>query len=167
MQLAATPFALRLEEDDVHTHALRAAIQSRQLPGITLLRAESPPPASSRSVCVRPARLSEADLAKMLSSAGLLQSSAPDIHRMTRGHPGVVRDDIRHRGLPSDLTTAQRSLLAAVSTEPRSLYVLARCLGLSEHDLLDLAEPLLERGLLEARDGGAALLAVLPRSLQQ
>lgn len=166
-QLAAAPFALRLEEGDAHTHALCAALQSRRLPGITLLRAEHPPPESSRSICVRTAPLSEADVAEMLSSAGLLPGSAPDIHRMTRGHPGVVRDYIRCRGLPSDLTGAQRSLLDAVSTGPRSLHALARRLGLSEHDLLDLAEPLIGRGLLEARDGGATLLAVRPRSLLQ
>ena len=34
---------------------------------------------------------------------------------------------------------------------------------LGEHDLLDIAAPLLERGLLEERDGGRALVALLPR----
>ncbi|MFT5679348.1 MAG: hypothetical protein ACI8RZ_000252 [Myxococcota bacterium] len=164
-RLAQAPFALRLEATDPHTADLCAAIQRESCPGITLIRAESPPPDLPPSACVQPTRLEEGDIANMLEIAGQFPGLALDVHRITRGHPGVVRDYILRRGLPSDLTASQRALLTAVTTGPRSPYVLAGRLGLSEHALLDIAEPLIERGLLEERGGGATLVAVLPRPL--
>ncbi len=166
-RLSERPFAMRLEATGDHTAPLCAAILEERPPGITLVRSEAPLPGLPLDGCLQPTRLEESDIANMLEVASQFPGFAPDVHRITRGHPGVVRDYILRRGLPSDLSAAQRSLLSAVSTGPRSPYVLAMRLGVGEHELLDLAEPLIERGLLEEHDGGASLVAVLPRPLRR
>jgi hypothetical protein len=70
---------------------------------------------------------------------------------------GAVHLDTRlpARAPPPDGDTAR--LLDALASGPLPLPDLARRLGLGPHDVLDLAEPLLERGRLVEADGGARL----------
>ena len=55
------------------------------------------------------------------------------------------------------LTAAGRALLAAVTDGPVSIAELASALEMGAHALLDVAEPLLDAGLLVEVDDGASL----------
>ena len=78
----------------------------------------------------------------------------------TRGLPSAVRAYVGPSVTPDPkLTDEQRRLLDATRAGARSLEDLAAGLGLSEHALVDLAEELLDMGLLVEIDDGAALAA--------
>jgi biotin operon repressor len=74
--------------------------------------------------------------------------------------PSAVRAYVGPTGATNPvLTDNQRRLLDATRGGARSVEDLAAGLGLSEHALVDLAEELLDKGLLVEVDDGAALAA--------
>jgi hypothetical protein len=81
------------------------------------------------------------------------------VHRRSKGLPGRVLQQMQPALEAASLDQSQLSILDATSAGPVRLPELARRLGLGEHQLVDIAEPLLDRGLLVEIDDGAALSA--------
>ncbi len=81
------------------------------------------------------------------------------LHRVTRGLPGALVGQLRRSRRPSSLSEQERELLEATAEAAVPIPELAERLSLSELALVDLAEPLLDRGLLVEIDGGASLRA--------
>ena len=77
--------------------------------------------------------------------------------RRSRGHPGTLLSLLSDA--PQPVAPGVRRLLEALGRERLLLETLAERLGLSDHALLDVAEPLLDQGVLEASENGAELWA--------
>ena len=75
----------------------------------------------------------------------------------TQGHPAAVW---AHLGFPQTVPAAVdrgHLLLNALKAGPRSVQMLSSLLGISEHGLLDMAEPLLNRGAIIELENGELL----------
>jgi hypothetical protein len=92
----------------------------------------------------------------MLDLVGEDRRRAKGVHHASRGLPSAVLGLVRKDPLPDDLSPKERALLRAAAVASIRVEKAARQLGMSEHALLDLAEPLLDRGLLTEVDEGSA-----------
>ncbi|MEL6342352.1 MAG: serine/threonine-protein kinase [Myxococcota bacterium] len=159
----AGPSALSINADHPDAQDLHRAMLATWLPGLILM------PSQERLPWIHPndqfeiPPLEPRTVRRLLSLAGLNPDHARDITRMTRGMPGLVEDHILRQSLPSDLSPLERSLLMATRLEPRPVHTLAMRVGVGEHDLLDIADPLIDRGLLIEAEGGRCLRAVPAR----
>lgn len=150
------PSVVTLDARDEEVPGVAARLFTRRVPGLVLVRAERPLPAlinlGARHVAA-PA-LREADIALLVQHQGLDPDDAPELLRLSGGRPGALRAVLSRRALPGDVSAPERQLLLETSEGPVSVVELATRLQLSEHDLLDVADPLLDRGLLaESADG--------------
>jgi hypothetical protein len=127
-------------------------------PGLILIRSNRPvKELEDRGVVhMSPPPLSIEELGIWLDFEGTDRRQASTIHKRTRGLPGAVAGVLGRNPVPTDLDAMSQSLLEATHRGPVTVEDLAQ-LGISEHALLDLAEPLLDRGLLTEVDKGAAL----------
>lgn len=134
----------------------------RKLPVLVVVRSERPL-MSLTAVGARhisPPRLTEKQVTALLEHQSGDVRRAKEIVQRTRGLPSAVRAYVGPTGATNPvLTDNQRRLLDATRGGARSVEDLAAGLGLSEHALVDLAEELLDKGLLVEVDDGAALAA--------
>ena len=106
---------------------------------------------------IRVVPLSKPEIQTILSWFGEGLDRLDQIHQESQGHPAAVW---AHLGFTEELKPINDSrlrLMASLSEQPRSIELLSRQLGISEHQLLDLAEPMLEQGLLIELDDGRYL----------
>ncbi len=135
-------------------------ILSADLPWLVLVRADRPLPSlvalGSRQVV--PSPLDREAISVLLEHYGQPTADAEVLLERTAGLPGEVRSCIREATQPHrSMNRLQRGLLDAVADGPMRLPALAATLGIWEHELLDVAEPLLDSGRLVELDGGEAL----------
>ncbi len=144
------------------TVAAVSRILVRRLPVLVLVRSERPL-MSLTGVGARhlsPPRLTERHVGLLLQHYGGDVGRAKEIQQRTRGLPGAVRAYVGpDASEPHQLTEEQRRLLTETAGGARPLADLAEALGLTEHDLVDLAEELIDLGLLVEIDDGASLAA--------
>ncbi len=153
----APPVVVAFGPDDAPRAGLRAAVE-RAAVREGLVLADAPAP---RTVCwTADAALAEAHL--RTGSAGLVVVTAdrpqPALDRL-----GAVHIDLRvHEGRPAE--AGDTPLVRALAAGPLEVEAVAALLDRTPHEVLDLAEPLLESGVLEEVDGGRglALAAVQP-----
>ena len=157
-----SPSVVALDFTGGHDVGAVSRILVKKLPVLVVVRSERPL-MSLTGVGARhisPPRLTERHIAGLLEHHGGDVKRAKEILQRTRGLPGAVRayvgpTETNHLQLSND----QRRLLDATRVGPRTLVELADVLVLSEHALVDLAEELLDLGLLVEVDDGAALAA--------
>lgn len=158
-ELSARRSAIWLEAEHPSTEPTLARILSGRIGALALVRSSAPVPhlLALGARHLSPPPLSIEEITTLLGAFGADISAAADILRACCGRPGAIRGLLTRRALPEDLDTRQHELLAATSQGPVPVRKLAAMLGMGEHALLDLAEPLLDRGLLVERDDGRAL----------
>lgn len=145
------------------TTDVAARILGERLPALLLVRAARPLMTLSAIGArhLTPSPLGPAQVGLLLEAFGLDPGRAMEIHRRTRGLPGAV---VGYAQPPAEgisgLTPEQRDLLEATAAGKVGVADLARMLGVGEHTIVDWAEPLLDLGVLEEVDDGAALQAV-------
>jgi hypothetical protein len=142
-------------------------ILSDDLPWLVLVRADRPLPSlvSMGSRQVQPSPLDRESIAVLLKHYGRPTDQAQALAEATGGLPEGVRASIQEVIHPHrSLNRLQRGLVDAVSQGPVRLPMLAMTLGIGEHELLDVAEPLIDSGRIEELEGGLALGAPQPRS---
>jgi hypothetical protein len=102
----------------------------------------------------RVAALEPEDVALIMAHCGQPADQARSICAETQGHPAAVWARL---GFPVDAPIPagrEQSLMAALSGGPLSVQMLSARLKISEHTLLDMAEPLLNQGaIIELEDG--------------
>ncbi|MED5373634.1 MAG: serine/threonine-protein kinase [Myxococcota bacterium] len=139
-----------------------ARVLAEQLPVLVLIRSERPlmPLTNLGARHLSPSPLQLPHVRLLLSSADQNLERAGEIHERTRGRPGAVVGYLQppSRGA-SGLNPQQIELLRITASEAVELPVLAQMLEIGEHELLDLAEPLLDRGLLVEVNDGLSLKA--------
>jgi hypothetical protein len=135
------------------------AVLVQGLPVLCLVRASQPllPLARLGARHLSPPALQPGEVARLMRLYRYDPAQAEALQRATRGLPGAVTGQLR-RGGPVALSAPERRLLAAAAGQPAPIPELARSLELSEHELVDLAEPLLDRGLLVELEDGASLM---------
>jgi hypothetical protein len=107
---------------------------------------------------ISPEPLEVRHVAKLLQRHGQDPARAAVVHRRARGLPGRVQSQLMVPEIRSEpLTLPERQLVDATTGRPVPLTALAELLDLGHHALVDLAEPLVDRGLLQVTDGGRGL----------
>jgi len=107
---------------------------------------------------ISPEPLEVRHVARLLERHGQDPARAAVVHRRARGLPGRVQSQLMVPEIRSEpLTGPERQLVEATTGRPVPLPALAELLGLGHHALVDLAEPLVDRGLLQVTDGGRGL----------
>ncbi len=129
---------------------------ARRVPGLVLLRADRPvgPLLALGARHISPPPLTVTEVGLLLEQLGQDPADAEELHRLTGGRPGAIRTVVGRRDLPANISEREREVLLATSQGPVEVQALASQLQVGEHDLLDLVEPLFERGLIsESADG--------------
>ncbi|NOY27982.1 MAG: serine/threonine-protein kinase PknK [Oligoflexia bacterium] len=135
---------------------IAARLYAGRVPALILIRSDRPLPAllslGARHVSPVPLSLHETEL--LMVHLGHDPAQAAELHKLSGGRPGALKTLLGRDALPSDISGRERDILLAASRGPAAIIDLARRLNMKEHDLLDIVEPLLDRGLLtETRDG--------------
>ncbi|HJN73191.1 MAG TPA: serine/threonine-protein kinase [Myxococcota bacterium] len=160
---ASRPTLVATRSEGRATTDVAARILGERLPALLLVRADRPLMTLSALGArhLSPSTLTPAQVALILEAFGLDPGRAVEIRRRTRGLPGAVLGYAQPpaEGI-SGLSEEQRGLLEATASGKVGVAELARMLGVSEHTIIDWAEPLLDLGLLEELDDGSALQAV-------
>ena len=142
--------------------ALASRILSDRLPCLMFLRSTEPLVVLERRGArhVVPERLAESEIETWLSVVGRPVEHAAAIYRRTKGHPGriVAALEIQNRA-KKQLSAVERELLARASESPIPVDELSRQLQLKEHAVVDIAENLVDMGLLEIEDRGHSVVA--------
>ncbi|MCB9764912.1 MAG: serine/threonine-protein kinase PknK [Alphaproteobacteria bacterium] len=144
---------------------LGARVLAERLPCLVLIESSGPMMTlgSLGARHLSPTPLTVEEVAWVLEAWGLDPSDAAELHAETGGRPGPVMTHVRSPAAGvTGISMNQRRLLEALAQGPASIERLAEQLGVSLHGVIDLAEPLLDRGLLVEQDEGA-LLATAPR----
>lgn len=149
------PAVVPLDGNAPGAEALAGRILSERLPCLLLVRADRPLMriAGLGGRHLTPTPLAVADVTLLLEGLDLDRRRAEDLQRRSRGHPGTLLrllTDAPHPGVPPEV----RAVLDALGRDRLAVDALASRLGLGEHRLLDLVEPLLDQGVLEASDDG-------------
>ena len=137
---------------------LAARLFARRVPGLILVRAPRPigPLLTLGARHLSPSPLSVEETELYLLHLGHDPATAVELHQVSGGRPGALKTLLGRQAMPSDISDRERDVLLSASRGPALVVDLARRLGVGEHDLLDLLEPLLDRGLLaESADGTA------------
>lgn len=153
------PSVVLLDADAADGARMAARLYARKVPGLIMLRSERPVPAllSLGARHLSPAPLSVPEVAALLEHLGARDADAADLHSLSGGRPGALRAIVARRDLPADISDREREVLLATARGRVEVRTLAAELSMGEHDLLDLVDPLLERGLLGESDDGAYL----------
>ncbi|RME24226.1 MAG: serine/threonine-protein kinase PknK [Deltaproteobacteria bacterium] len=148
------PSVIVLDTESPDGTRIATRLMARRPPGLVMVRAERPVPAllTLGARHITPPPLTVDEVALMLGGDDI--DRIREIHALSGGRPGAIRIIVGRTDLPSDLSPRERRILQATSQGPVPVAQLAADLDLGEHDLLDLAEPLFDRGLLaESEDG--------------
>lgn len=153
------PSVVLLDAEAGEGARLAARLYARKVPGLVLLRSERPatPLLALGARHLSPAPLTVPEVAILLEHLGSTDADAADLHSLSGGRPGALRAIVARRDLPGDITGREREVLLATARGPVPVSALAQELSMGEHDLLDLVEPLLVRGLLGETADGVAL----------
>jgi predicted Ser/Thr protein kinase len=137
--------------------AMATRILADKLPCLMFIRSEQPLEVLKRrgALHVAPDPLTVSEVKSLLESNGMPENRAERLFRQTAGRPGLVMEQIRPRGEHSSpLNQLETDLLARISDNEKGIMELAKELNLSDHQAVDLAERLLDAGLLSLKEDG-------------
>lgn len=150
------------EASDPDAVALASRILSDRLPCLLLLRSEQPLVVLERRGArhVVPEPLSESEVSVMLKAVGRSGAQSGELWRRTKGHPGRIQAalDLQAQGA-AQLSAMETALLAQCRDNARPLSELAMELKLGAHAAVDIAERLVDLGLLTVGPNGRTVLA--------
>lgn len=107
-----------------------------------------------RHIC--PSTLGPEDIARVLEGLALDRRRADELHRLSRGSPGALMGLVT--GAATDgLDPVANQVLTLLASGPTLVASLAERIGLSDHRLLDIVEPMIDRGLITASADGSTL----------
>ncbi len=167
LERGGPPSVIALDGNRPDHVELVGRVLSNDLPWLVLVRADRPLPSlvSLGSRQVQPSPLDREAIAMLLEHYGRPTSEAQALAEATGGLPEAIRAAIQEATHPHrSLNRVQRGLVDAVTAGPVRLPELARRLGIGEHELLDVAEPLIDSGRIEELEAGLALGPAQPRS---
>lgn len=144
--------------------ALVELLEARTEAVIVLVRSDVSLRALSRrgAVHVRPVPLSLADVALLARARGEGEARAERVFARSEGCPCVVAALLDGRVPPGPpLTPPLQRLMAHLEQGGASLPELAALVDLTEHDTLDLIEPLMARGVVWSSPSGELLFGAL------
>jgi len=158
--LATAPAILALDGAQPIARQVAEAVLTHQPPVLCLLRSEQTiiPLERMGAKHIRPTPLEIAEVARLMVAYRHDPTHAAVLHRATRGLPGAVYGQLRQGGA-SALSAMERRLLVATTRRPVPIPDLSEALGISELAIVDLAEPLIDRGLMVELEDGACLMA--------
>jgi predicted Ser/Thr protein kinase len=152
--------AVSMEAADPIAVPLAGQILADRGAALVLIRADGPigPLIALSARHLSPSRLTVEDVGSLLDMADEDRRAAEALHRRSGGLPGTIMADLRQVSVPADLDPDERALLQHIGSTPILVVDLAERMALSEHATLDLAEALLDRGVLSEALDGAALV---------
>ena len=157
--LGGEAVALTLDIHDPRTLALCRIVHAQQSPTLLLLAALRPT-ASLLALGVEPVpvgQLTVLDVELFLQQLDIDPARAQELHLRARGLSGRLYSLLCAPLDLDDLDPLAQQLLVLVENGPAPVWQLATSLGLSEHSLLDVADPLLDCNLLTESSDGATL----------
>ncbi len=162
------PHVLPLDGNSPGSETLALEIRARGLPCLVLVRADRP---TLRLVRARvphlsPPPLGVEDVARFLDGHGEDRRRAEELFRRSHGRPAALLTLVGGPVPMREIDKLGRRLLQVVPREPVKVPALAQRLGLSEHRLLDLAEPLMDLGLIAASADGSELSRTIDLGFQ-
>ena len=144
---------------------LCARVLGDGLPALVLVRTDGPMGTLGRlgAVHLSPPPLGVEEVRRLGVACGRVGVNSEDLIARTRGMPGALLALLNSplERIPG-LGDQERTLLSLTADRGMRVDELARRLGIGEHALVDLAEPLLDRGLLLEEEDGDRLRAALP-----
>jgi len=157
---AAAPSVLALDGAQAVALDVAEAVLTQQPPVLCLLRSDQAiiPLERMGARHIAPAPLEVAEVERLMIAYRHDPTHAAVLHRATRGLPGAVYGQLRQGGA-SALSTMERRLLRATTRRAVPIPRLAEALAISELAIVDLAEPLIDRGLMVELEDGACLMA--------
>jgi DNA-binding MarR family transcriptional regulator len=107
---------------------------------------------------VAPQALTEIDVAQLLEAAHRPVAQTPELWRRTKGNPGRIRKalDLQNEGA-TQLSSMESAVMAQSQSSTQSITEIAAHLKISEHAAVDIAERLVDLGLLEVVDDGHSI----------
>ncbi|MFZ5480056.1 MAG: serine/threonine-protein kinase [Myxococcota bacterium] len=153
----AGPAVLALDGNAPGVEPTATRILADGLPCLVLVRADRPllklARLGARHIC--PSALTPEDVSRVLEALQLDRRHADDLHRRSRGSPGALMGLLSDAPDPEALDPVARTVLGSLAGGPLTVPALADKVGLSEHRLLDVVEPMIDRGLVSASADGA------------
>jgi serine/threonine protein kinase len=145
------------DANEARAPAMATRILADKLPCLMFIRSEQPLEVLKRkgALHVTPDPLTLSEVKSLLKANGMPQNRAERLIRQTAGRPGPVMDQIRPRGKDSNpLNQLELDFLDKVSGQGQGIIDLSTQLNVSEHEAVDIAEKLLDAGLLSLREDG-------------
>ena len=157
------PAAVIISEHSPEIRRFLTSLIQLHIPALVLVHARHPLPGLDEPGIsqITPEPLTVDEVRSMLSAHGAEVEHAAAVWRSSRGLPGRVLGYIRGP-VTHDLAEDTKRVLLALTDMPVAVEGLAQRLGIAAHLLLDHAELLVARGLVEPTSKGAALRR-LPR----
>jgi hypothetical protein len=150
---------LLIDADGATKAELQEVLEVATEAGLVLVRASVPVRVLARrgAVHVRPVPFTRSEVAVLSAALGLGVDRVQRAWERSRGNPAVTVALLHgHVPLP-ELTPAQARLLGRLEEGPARLPELATLLDATEHQTLDLLEPLMESGAVWSGPEGAEL----------
>jgi hypothetical protein len=142
--------------------ALASRILADRLPCLLFLRSKQPLVVLERRGArhVVPGTLTEEEIGQLLQSMDLPNAQAGELWRRSKGHAGKIHRalELKNKGA-AQLSPIELSLLKESHDEPIALQDLATKLMIGKHATVDLAERLVDLGLLKVLDDGKKVQA--------
>ena len=109
-----------------------------------------------------PAPLTEEHIAQLLRQLGRPESQAGAISRRTKGLPGRIYEALTHQMQDvHQLGPLEKRLLEAMDQGKASVQELALVLDIGEHAVVDIAERLVDSGIIEPVDNAQCVSRVV------
>ncbi len=152
------PAVLAMDGGAVGSEELLLQLLRAPASALILVRSDRPMLALARRGArhIQPPPLSLDEVTFLIDALDLDRHRAETVHRRSGGLPGAVQG-ILTPILASSLTPLAQSVLQNLRSGALTVPVLARRLALGEHRLLDLVEPMIDRGLVVASADGVWL----------
>lgn len=138
---------------------ITSGLEGRTEAGLVLVRSATHLPALARrgAIHVRPVPLTRAEVAQLASDLGRGGEVVETVWQRSHGRPGVAVS-LLHGHVPvPELEARQVQLLERLEAGAAALRELAELVDATEHQTLDLLEPLLETGVVWSSPEGAQL----------
>lgn len=150
---------LALDGNAPGAESLACHVLAERLPCLVLVRADRPLMRVARlgGKHLRLPPLGPEDVGRVLEALELDRRRAEELHRRSQGHPGTLMALLSGGAPAEDLPGDARRALAELAGGRAGVFDLAERMGLGEHRLLDVVEPLIDRGLVVASSDGAWL----------
>jgi len=156
----AKPLICQGDSSEPRSAAMAKRILADKLPCLMFIRSEQPLEVLKRrgALHVAPDPLTLIEIKALLNSNDMPVNRAERLYKQTAGRPGMVMEQIRPRGEHSNpLNQLESSLLTLLSEGSQTIMEIAKRLSVSDHEAVDIAERLLDAGLLSLMSDGHTL----------